>query len=179
MDEVPSLQQIAKYFFSKKSISHRFCVVTPFLLDKLLLDMDASPSLQNGLRVLVVDSELDSCELLASIFAQYGVETIIANCASEAIEKIHLFHPDFLISEIILPHEDGYSLIQQVKNFEAASGIQIPAIALTVCREEHERVRALTAGFCRHLAKPVDIDELIETVASLTEQAQTISPPRP
>ncbi|MBD3885688.1 response regulator [Phormidium tenue FACHB-886] len=132
-------------------------------------------SLRNGLRVLVVDSQLDSCELLAVIFAQHGVETITASCVSEAIEKIQQSPPDLLISEIILPYENGYSLIQQVKTFEMVYSVQIPAIALTVCSEDRDRIQALAAGFCRHLPKPLNIEKLIATVACLTGQTQTIS----
>ncbi len=117
--------------------------------------------LRNGLRVLVVDSEHDSSELLAVMLAHYGIETITATCVSEAIEKMQQFQFDLLISEIILPNEDGYSLIQQVKH-------QIPAIALTVCAREQDRIRALTAGFSSHLPKPVNVEDLIATVTYLT-----------
>lgn len=85
------------------------------------------------------------------------------------------FPPDLLISELILPGEDGYSLMQQVKSFETTGNVSMPAIALTVCAEEGAQVQALAAGFCRHLAKPVDIDELIAAVACLT-QAISITP---
>lgn len=136
-----------------------------------------STSLQNGLRVLVVDGDSDSRELLTILFAQHGVETITATCVSEAMEKIQQFQFDLLISEIILPKEDGYSLIQQVKSFETTYSVQVPAIALTVCARAHDRRQALAAGFCRHLTKPVNLEELITTVACLTQQTQAISIP--
>lgn len=134
-----------------------------------------SASLRNGLRVLVVDSNPDSCELLAILLAQYGAETIAATCVSEAIEKLQQFQPDLLISEIALPDEDGYSLIQQVKALETAYSIRIPAIALTVCAGDHERDQAIAAGFCSHLPKPINIDKFIATVASLTQPTQVLS----
>lgn len=134
-----------------------------------------STLLRNGLRVLVVDSDSDSCELLAIIFAHHRVEVITATCVSEAIEKIQQFQPDLLISELMLPQEDGYFLIQQVKTLETTHNVQLPAIALTVCAAEQDRIQALASGFSRHLTKPVDIDELIATVAYLTEQTRSIS----
>jgi DNA-binding response OmpR family regulator len=77
-----------------------------------------------------------------------------------------------LISELLLPGEDGYALISQVKVLEAMYQMRLPAIALTVCTTEHDQIHALTAGFCRHLAKPLDIDELMTMMAGLTAQAQ-------
>lgn len=149
--------------------------LTP-LSNHFLPAMGHSTSLQNGLRVLVVDSDPDSCELLVLLLAQYGIETTIATCASEAIEQIHQAPPDLLISEIFLPDEDGYSLIRQVKTLETTLRVQIPAIALTAMfTEEHDHIHSLTAGFYRHLLKPFDMDELIAAVASLTGQAQVIA----
>lgn len=93
--------------------------------DRFPSAMCHSTSLQNGLRVLVVDSDPDSCELLVLLLSQYGIETTIATCASEAIAQIHQIPPDLLISEIWLPGEDGYSLIHQVKTLETTLHVQI------------------------------------------------------
>jgi two-component system, OmpR family, response regulator len=135
-----------------------------------------STSLQDGLRVLVVDPDVDSCELLAILFAEYGIETTIATCASEAIAQIQQAPPDLLISEILLPGEDGYSLIHRVKTLETALHVQIPAIALTtIFPSERNRAYTLAAGFRRHLLKPLDIDELMATVACLTGQSSAIA----
>lgn len=135
-----------------------------------------STSPRDGLRVLVVDPDVDSCELLAILFAEYGIETTIATCASEAIAQIQQAPPDLLISEILLPGEDGYSLIHQVKTLETALHVQIPAIALTAMFiGEHDRIYSLTSGFCRHLLKPFDMDELMATVACLTGQSSAIA----
>lgn len=134
-----------------------------------------STTLRKGLRVLVIDGAADSRDLLTALFNWYEVETTTATCVSEALEILQQFRPDLLISEIVLPGEDGYSLIDKVKTFEAAYCTRIPAIALTVFVEESDRIRALAAGFCKHLPKPLNIDELIATVACITEQAQELS----
>jgi CheY-like chemotaxis protein len=137
------------------------------------------PSLPlNGLRVLVVDSDPDSRELLTLIFEDCGVETLATKSAGEALGILKQVQPNLLISEIRLPKEDGYSLMQQVKALERQGQVQIPAIALTVYATEDDRAHALSVGFDRHLSKPFDIDELIETVAclSLTKQVQTVPP---
>jgi CheY-like chemotaxis protein len=126
----------------------------------------------NGLRVLVVDSDLDSRVLLTMVFEEYGVETIAATSALEALEIVKQVKPDLLISEISLPNEDGYSLMRKVKALENARQVEIPAIALTTYDGEDDRAHALSVGFEKHLPKPFDIDELIITVACLTKQVQ-------
>ncbi|MDZ8108561.1 MAG: response regulator [Nostoc sp. DedQUE12a] len=128
--------------------------------------------LRNGLRVLIVDSNVDSCALLVALFAEYGVKTTTAISVSQALEMIQQTPPDILIAEIILPDDDGYSLMRKVKALEATYGVKVPAIALTVCARKSDRDRALAAGFCRHFAKPINIDELIATIAYITEQPQ-------
>ena len=126
----------------------------------------------NGLRVLVVDSDLDSRVLLTMVFEEYGVETIAATSAFEALEIVKQVKPDLLISEISLPNEDGYSLMRKVKALENARQVEIPAMALTTYDGEDDRAHALSVGFEKHLPKPFDIDELIITVACLTKQVQ-------
>ncbi len=131
----------------------------------------------NGLRVLVVDSNLDSRDLLTMVFEPYGVETIAATSAGEALEILKQVRPDLLISEIRLRKEDGYSLISKVKALEIAQQVQIPAIALTVYARESDRARALSVGFDRYLSKPFDINELLEIVTCLTLHKQLQSIP--
>ncbi|MBD1822896.1 response regulator [Cyanobacteria bacterium FACHB-DQ100] len=133
-----------------------------------------SALLPNGLRVLVVDANADSSELLTLLFASYGVETTTATCVREAIQQIHQTRPDLLISELALPQEDGYALIRQVQALETTFNVRIPAIAVTVYTRTTDRLQALSAGFSRHLSKPIDFDELIATVASVTEKVEAV-----
>lgn len=126
----------------------------------------------HGLQVLVVDSDPDSRYLLTMLFEMYGVETITATSALEALEILKQVKPDLLISELGLPKEDGYSLMCKVKALESERQVQIPAIALTVYARESDRAHALSVGFEKHLPKPFDIDELIATVACLTQHVQ-------
>ena len=129
----------------------------------------------NHLQVLVVDSNIDSQYLLTVLFEEYGVKTIVARSAAEALEMLKKLKPDILIGEIGLRGEDGYSLIRKVKDIEIEREIQIPTIALTVYASENERVKALSVGFDKHLSKPFDIDDLMAMVASLTQQFKWIS----
>ncbi|WP_322744778.1 response regulator [[Phormidium] sp. LEGE 05292] len=127
--------------------------------------------LRKGLRILIVDSNLDSRELLAIIFNQYGVETIAATCISESLEIMERIQPNLVIGEIALPDGDGYDLIRKVKLFETKYKVRIPAIALTIYARKSDQIGALAAGFCKHLSKPFELEELIATVASVTQEA--------
>ena len=132
------------------------------------------PLLRKGLRVLVVDGTADCRDLLTMLFDGYEVETTTATCVSEAIASMQQTLPDLVISELFLPGEDGYALMDKVKAFETTYRVQIPAIALTVCAGVHDRTRTLAAGFCQHLAKPLDIDELLATIVCITGSAQAM-----
>ena len=121
-----------------------------------------------GLRILVVDSDLDSRDLLKMVFEEYGIETFVTVSVLEALEIVQRVKPDLLISEIGLPNEDGYSLMRHIKSLKNRRQAPIPAIALTTYPRKCDRDRALSAGFNEYLPKPFDIDELISTIACLT-----------
>jgi CheY-like chemotaxis protein len=89
--------------------------------------------------------------------------------ASEALAALSQFKPNLLISDIGMPGEDGYSLIQRIRSLPAKLGGQIPAAALTAFAGESERNRALTAGFQIHISKPVEPAELVAAVVKLAE----------
>jgi CheY-like chemotaxis protein len=134
-------------------------------------------SILNGLRVLVVDDNVDTLELVTIILGEYGTEVITAASATEAIEAITQgarsasaqLKPNILISDIAMPGVDGYSLIRKVRTLSSERGGQIPAIALTAYASEEERTRILDAGFQMHIPKPVEPSELVAVVAKLAQ----------
>lgn len=132
--------------------------------------MNNFPAL-DGLRVLLVDDNIDNLELIAIILEQYGTEVITAASAAEAIQAIARSIPDILISDIAMPLEDGYSLIRQIRNLPPEKGGLIPAIALTAYAKHEDRLLALEAGFQMHIPKPIDPDELIAVVMKLVQQS--------
>lgn len=127
-----------------------------------------------GLRLLVVDDDPDTRELLTVMFAGDGAEVIAVASAKEALAALEHIKPDILISDIKLPGEDGYTLIRKVRNWQADHGEQIPAIALTGYARNQDRIRALLAGFDQHVSKPVDLNDLAAMVANL---ASRLRPP--
>ncbi|MDT4952091.1 MAG: hypothetical protein QOJ02_229 [Acidobacteriota bacterium] len=126
------------------------------------------PSL-DGLRVLLVDDDQDTLQMLAVILTTYKATVQTTASSSEALEALQWFRPDVLVSDLAMPDDDGYSLISKIRELEAASGNKIPAVALTAYVRVEDRVRALSAGFNMFVPKPVEPTELITAIANLAE----------
>jgi PAS domain S-box-containing protein len=125
------------------------------------------PSELSGLRVLLVDDEADSRDLLSFVLDSCGASVKTANSAAEALELIKSERFDVIISDIGMPEEDGYSLIGKIRGLPAEQGGNVPAIALTAYARSEDRVHALRSGFQMHIAKPVEGLELITVMANL------------
>jgi two-component system, chemotaxis family, CheB/CheR fusion protein len=121
-----------------------------------------------GLRILVVDDEADILELMKYILENVGAQVTIAHSTQEAISALGGGKYDALLADIGMPIEDGFALIRRVRTFDAASGGQIPAAAITAYASDKDKQIAIAAGFQVHLAKPIDPTELIQMVATLT-----------
>lgn len=126
-------------------------------------------SILGELRVLVVDDNIDTLELVAVILEQYGTEVITAASATEAMQVIAQSKPNVLVSDIAMPAVDGYSLIRQVRTLSSEQGGMIPAVALTAYASEEQRTLALESGFQMHVSKPVDPAELVAVVVKLAQ----------
>ncbi len=121
-----------------------------------------------GARVLVVDDEVDSRELLMQLLASWGARPSGAISAAEALLAMLREPPDLLVSDIAMPGEDGYALVRALRAAEAARGLpRTPAVALTAFTRPEDRTRVLAAGFDAHMAKPVEPDELLATLCGL------------
>ena len=132
--------------------------------------LDGLPSLE-GLKVLVVDDEADTRELIQQVLKECGSEVILSRSVAEALEALEKHKPDILISDLGMPDEDGYSLISKIRALPLDHGGHIPAAALTAYARAEDRMRVLRSGFQFHLPKPVDAAELVTVVASLAGRA--------
>jgi PAS domain S-box-containing protein len=130
-----------------------------------------APVTLDGIRVLVVDDDLDACELLETALRDSGAEVHAVHSVRSALAELATFHPDLLLSDIGMPEEDGYALIRQVRELESASGGHVAAVALTAFASQSDREQALALGFEEHLAKPTSPSELSRTVARLVRKA--------
>lgn len=120
-----------------------------------------------GVRVVVLDDEPDSRELVRRLLEEAHAVVSAAGSAREAFELLKATRPDVLVSDIGMPGEDGYSLIKRVRALSADEGGATPAVAVTAYARAEDRVNAIRAGFQHHLSKPIEPAELIAIVASL------------
>ncbi|HKR21041.1 MAG TPA: PAS domain S-box protein [Pyrinomonadaceae bacterium] len=123
-----------------------------------------------GLRVVVVDDEVDARMLLSAMLERCGAEVIAVSSAREGLETIQSWRPDVLVADIGMPVEDGYALMRKLRALPKEIGGQTPALALTAYARTEDRVRAISEGYQVHLAKPVDRVELATVVASLAHR---------
>ena len=120
-----------------------------------------------GIRVLVVDDELDMRDVIAFSLEQSGAEVIAVATATKALEVLAQFQPDILVSDIGMPDMDGYMLIRQIRALPSEQGGQIKAIALTAYAADFDQRQALQAGFQQHLAKPIEPAVLVRAIVKL------------
>jgi CheY-like chemotaxis protein len=133
----------------------------------------ADDSLLRSLHVLVVDDEADARTLIEAALSQYGATVTTAGSAAEALASIDRVVPDVLLSDIGMPHEDGYSLIRRLRARPAEKGGSVPAVALTAYASDGDRDAAMSAGFQAHVSKPFDPREVASLVARLGRGAPT------
>ncbi len=145
------------------------------LLPELLepLDLETVPdaaalSLQNR-RILVVDDDDSSREYVTAALETYGASVRAAASGHEALALLIESPPDVLVSDVGMPEMDGYALIRRIRALPADQGGKTPAIALTAYAAKRDYQQAMSAGFQRHIAKPVETDALIEIICFLLE----------
>ncbi len=126
-----------------------------------------APSLEN-LRILIVDDERDTLDLVALELTQHGAKVTGVTTAESALMALEDAEFDLLISDLAMPGTDGYDLIRRLRKLEAGREKKLPAVALTAYARVQDRMRAILAGYNTHVAKPVEANELITVVASLT-----------
>ncbi|MEM8831613.1 MAG: PAS domain S-box protein [Cyanobacteria bacterium P01_G01_bin.19] len=119
----------------------------------------------DNLKILVVEDEVDSRDILTLVLEQEGAEVTAVTSAEEALAAFADSSFDLIISDIGMPQVDGYTLMNQIRKLP--QGKDIPAIALTAYAGEVDREHSLKAGYQRHINKPIVIPELIEIITEL------------
>jgi CheY-like chemotaxis protein len=120
-----------------------------------------------GLKILVVDDDVDSRELIEWVLKRVGAEVTSVGSAREALDVLEREKPHIMVSDIAMPGEDGYALLKKIRALPPERGGRIPAIALTAHSLVQDRLQSLRAGFQSHVPKPVVPEELVEVVASI------------
>jgi signal transduction histidine kinase/DNA-binding response OmpR family regulator len=119
-----------------------------------------------GLRILVVDDEPDSRELVATILQRSGGQVRCSQSAADALRTFKEWEPDLLISDLAMPEEDGFTLLRKVRKLKSKRAKQIPAVALSAYASDEDRSIALAQGFQMHLPKPIEPDSLVSSIAA-------------
>lgn len=127
---------------------------------------NSAPLPLDKFQVMVVDDDSDTRDFLTTVLEQHGAKVTAVASVSESLELLQQLKPDVLVSDIGMPIEDGYELIRKVRALNSPEG-KIPAIALTAYASVEEQMHALSAGFQRHLSKPVEPAELIAHIQAL------------
>lgn len=137
-----------------------------------LTELKMSESLTD-VQVLLVDDDADTLQVLSVMLADAGAKVVTATSATQALEVLQWHRPNVLVSDLEMPGEDGYSLIEQIRSLENIEKGQLPAVALTSYVRIEDRARALSAGFNMFVPKPIEPTELINAIANLADTAQT------
>ncbi|MBI1333055.1 MAG: response regulator [Armatimonadetes bacterium] len=130
-----------------------------------IFDIKAKPL--SNVKVMVLDDDEGTRDLLALILAESGADVNLAGDAESAFPLMESFQPDVLVSDIGMPGVDGYQFIERVRTLSEEKGGKVPAVALTAFAREEDRERALSAGFQEHLAKPIESSVLVQTLSRL------------
>ena len=120
----------------------------------------------SGLRLLVVDDEPDTREMLSSALEAHGAEVVTLADAEQALHWLGSSRADLLVSDVAMPRMDGCALIREIRRRDAGPGA-MPAVAVSAFARPEDRRRALEAGFQDYLTKPVEPEVLVAAVAAL------------
>ena len=133
---------------------------------------NAEPQLDllSGLRVLAVDDQQDTRELITLALNRYGAEVKSSDSAITALDLVRDWKPHVVVSDIGLPEMDGYDFVRRLRSLEG-DGKHIPAIAVTGYAGAIDESKALSAGYEVHLSKPIELDKLVNTIVRLSKRA--------
>jgi PAS domain S-box-containing protein len=124
------------------------------------------PNTLHGLRVLIVDDDLDNLEASSDILRAAGARVAAASSVTEALARFDEHTPDVVVTDLAMPDRDGFVLLRAIRQSEETRGEKTPIICLTAFSDLDNQARAKIDGFDRHLVKPISAPELVETVMS-------------
>jgi CheY-like chemotaxis protein len=127
-----------------------------------------------GARILVVEDEPDTREMIAYAVKQQGAKAVQADSAKEALHLLEQEPCDLVISDIGMPDIDGYAFIRQLRSMPSPVS-KIPAIALTAYAGEQQRNLSIEAGFTTHIPKPITLTELFRVIEKLIRERKPLS----
>ncbi len=125
-----------------------------------------------NIRIVLVDDEPDSLELLRFVLTNQGAETVAFSSPTQALKNLEDIDPDLLISDISMSEMDGYELIRRVRGMPFSKAKFLPAIAMTAYTSVEDRAAVLSAGFQMHIAKPINVSEVAGEILEMLDNIQ-------
>jgi CheY-like chemotaxis protein len=126
-------------------------------------------------KILVVDDDVDTLELLILMLEDWGAWVTVAASATEALTKLSQSLPDLIICDIGMPDIDGYDFMREIRTMPPEQGGEIPAIAITAYGKQEVSELAINADFQDYLIKPFEPEDLLRKVKSFAKK-KTHSP---
>ena len=123
--------------------------------------------LLSGRHVLVLDDDGDMRDLIKMILEDAGATVFSASNVGTAMDSLEETTPDVAVSDLAMPGEDGYAFAQRVRTAQNEAARRVPLVAMTAYARAEDRRRVLAAGFDRHVAKPIEPEELVEALAAV------------
>jgi len=133
---------------------------------------DETPRSLQGRRVLVVEDDSDTLQIMQFVVERHGADVMPASSVPAALDRIESYSPDVVVADIGMRGLNGYALISEIRKMDAAMGRHTPAIAVTGFASPQDREAASAAGFEAYITKPFDPQLLIDTIAQLVQRSQ-------
>jgi CheY-like chemotaxis protein len=132
--------------------------------------VERKPRTLSGIRILLVEDQWDTRDLMAEIFRVAGADVVATGSVPEALEALESFHPDILVSDIGMPGEDGYALLRRIRQSAEEWRRRLPALAVSAYAREEDRIRSIAVGFQMHITKPFEPLDLTAAVGHLVRR---------
>jgi CheY-like chemotaxis protein len=120
-----------------------------------------------GVRLLLVDDDPDTRDIIERVLARRGADVVAVPSAAAALQAVEDSRFDVLLVDVMMPGMDGYDLMRKIRALPAEKNGRVPAATITARSVLEDRLESLRAGFQSHLAKPIEPDELVELVQAL------------
>ena len=124
----------------------------------------------SGLRVLVVDDHIDTLDMMRVALEFCGAAVMVSNSAREGLQAVVRYGPDIVLSDLAMPEEDGFWLLDQVRSLRPQAGEGLPVIAVTAHARRYGYEEILRAGFDGLIRKPVDPVSLCDDVRGFVDR---------
>ncbi len=141
--------------------------------DEIKQSASNEDQLLDKIKILVVEDDPDSREVLQLLLEQSGAQVESAESASVAmnlLQKSQTYLPDIIVSDLAMPDEDGYSLLTRIRKLSAEKGGEIPALALSAFASKENKQKAYDAGFQKYHTKPFEPDGIIQDILELLKK---------